>query len=53
MRRASDPAACSQVNEWVYDPKETVRRNQMKVDHGFSPFLEKFLDSNYSKPGVC
>jgi hypothetical protein len=40
-----------QVNEWVYDPKEKER--QITVNRGFSPFLEQFLESNYTKPKSC
>jgi len=25
----------------------------MKVNRGFSPFLERFLESNYTKPAKC
>ena len=39
-----------QVNEWVMDPMDKERLAATKIDRGFSPFLEKFLDSNYTRP---
>ena len=40
-----------QVNEWVYDVNE--RQRKVHANRGFSPFMEKFLESNYNKPGIA
>lgn len=48
MGETSFPAM--QVNQWITDPLEKKRAAAAAVDTGYSPWLEKFLESNYEKP---
>lgn len=44
--------AALQINQWITDPKEQKRARESTVDRGLSPWLEKFLESNYEKPNA-
>ena len=42
-----------QLNTWVTDVNEKRRAAASKVPSGYTPFLDKFLVSNYDTPNVC
>jgi hypothetical protein len=41
------------LNTWVTDVAEKRRAAASYVPSGFTPFLDKFLVSNYEAPNVC
>lgn len=42
-----------QLNTWVTDVNEKRRAAASKVPSGYTPFLDKFLVSNYDTPNAC
>lgn len=41
------------MNTWVTDVNEKRRAAASAVPSGYTPFLDKFLVSNYDTPNVC